>query len=370
MTHSHDLRLFSVLGLACLCVSIARAEEWPRWRGPRGDGTWHAPPLPKQWPEPGLKVLWKRPVGGGYSGLAVANGIVYTLDRRKEPLEVERLLALDAATGEPHWSAEYPVRYEKLDYGNGPRSTPTIHAGRVYTLGGRGRRHNSRVGPGRIAPHLARPGDRASGGQPNACLLALDRTTGKEVWRQGGDPAGYATPILIQHAGREQLVAWTPLHIVGLDPGTGKQHWSIPYKVTYGVSIATPIFHEGLLFVSGYCEGSKAIQLGDLPEAAELAWEDNRHLRGIMSQPIYRQGHVYSLDKQYGLTCFELATGKKLWDDGNRMAPRGRNPQANLVWLGSSDRATWAHPAFAGDRVFARTDEEIVTLQLPTAAPD
>jgi outer membrane protein assembly factor BamB len=152
-----------------------------------------------------------------------------------------------------------------------------------------------------------------------------------------------------------------------------------------------------MVFVSGYWEGSKAIRLGERPEQAELIWEDNRYLRGIMSPPIERDGLVYSLDKQHGLTCFELATGKKLWDDGNRLTPRGRNPQANLVWLGDSDRVvalnsegelilarltrdgyqeqsrtkiigpTWAHPAFAGDRVYARNDQELVAIELPLA---
>ncbi|MBC8113684.1 MAG: hypothetical protein H7062_04860 [Candidatus Saccharimonas sp.] len=117
-----------------------------------------------------------------------------------------------------------------------------------------------------------------------------------------------------------------------------------------------------------------------------------------MSQPLYRDGHVYLLDKQYGLTCFELQTGRKLWDDNNQTTPRGRNPQASLVWLGDTDRAiilneegeliltrlnpegpreqsrtkiigpTWAHPAFAGTRIFARSDSELVCVSLDEAS--
>ena len=115
-----------------------------------------------------------------------------------------------------------------------------------------------------------------------------------------------------------------------------------------------------------------------------------------MSQPLYRDGHVYLLDKQHGITCFELASGRKLWDDKNRLTPRGRNPHASLVWLGDSDRFialnaegelvqgrfrpggyeetsrtkvigfTWAHPAFAGEHVFARSDEELTCVRLPS----
>ena len=79
---------------------------------------------------------------------------------------------------------------------------------------------------------------------------------------------------------------------MSFSPATGRVNWSVPYKVTYGVSIATPIFQEGLVVVCGYWEGSKAIRLGNRPAAAELAWEENRFLRGIMSQPLYRDGLV------------------------------------------------------------------------------
>ncbi|MFZ2640897.1 MAG: PQQ-binding-like beta-propeller repeat protein, partial [Verrucomicrobiia bacterium] len=179
------------------------------------------------------------------------------------------------------------------------------------------------------------------------------------------------------------------------DPRDGKPLWAVPYPVTYGVSIASPIFHEGIVFVAGYWQGSKAIQLGPGPTDAKLRWEENQFLRGEMSQPLCRDGHVYLLDKTHGLTCFELNTGKKLWDDANRMTPKGRDPQASLVWLNNADRAiilnasgelilarlnpagyheqsrakiigkTWAHPAFAGRCVFARNEIELVCVELP-----
>jgi outer membrane protein assembly factor BamB len=225
--------------------------------------------------------------------------------------------------------------------------------------------------------------------------MAFNRHSGEEAWRASSDPAGYCTPILIEQDGHELLVAWTPENILGLAPRSGKVAWSIPYKVTYGVSIATPIYAEGLVFVSGYWEGAKAIRLDATLQRAELAWEDNRNLRGLMSQPLYRDGYAYLLEKQHGLTCFELTSGKKMWDDDNRLTPRSRNPQANLVWLGDTSRVialnaegelilanlspegyeeqsrtqilgpTWAHPAFAGRRVVARDDKEIVCVGLP-----
>lgn len=438
------------LAASCLLVVLAaglRAEDWPRWRGPRGDGTWRAPKLPEKWPEGGPKPLWKQAIGGGYSGISVVGNRVVTMDRQKEPVEVERIVCLDADTGRELWKHTYPVAYGKLDYGNGPRAAPTIADGRVYTLGALGhvccvaldtgrlvwsvdtvKEHAAAIPEWGLAASPVVDGGRVVvhvGAKPGGCLLALDGRNGRVVWRGGDDGAGYCTPILVEHAGRRQLVAWTPEHVVGHDPDDGTVLWKTPYKVTYGVSIATPIFQEGLVLVAGYWEGTKAIRLGDDPREAELAWEDSRNLRGLMSQPLYDRGHAYLLDKGLGLTCFELKTGKKLWDDKHQMTPRGRNPHASLVWLGDADanndadvegavderavderasderapdergrraivlnaygelilarlsprgynessRAkiigfTWAHPAYAGDRCYARSDTEIVSVEL------
>jgi outer membrane protein assembly factor BamB len=402
--------------------------DWPRWRGPRGDGSWVAPKLPERWPDGSLPVRWKQSLGGGYAGVS-AVGVatrrgseparVVTMDRQTDPREVERILCFDADSGQPLWTVSYDVRYGDLDYGNGPRAQPTIHEGRVYTLGALGHfacvdlRTGKRLWLKDLAAEekAQRPtwGFAASpvlykhlvivhvGARPGGCLLAFDARSGRLAWRGGSDPAGYCTPILIEHNARHQLVSWTPENILSLDPDTGRELWKIPYKVTYGVSIATPIFRDSLVFVSGYWEGSKAIRLGSRPTDASLAWEENRTLRGLMSQPLYRDGYVYSLDKDRGLTCFALATGRKVWDDGNRLTPRGRNPQATLVWLegdNSPGRAialnsegelvlcrlspqgyeedsrtkiigrTWAHPAYAGRFCFARSDQSLVCVDL------
>jgi outer membrane protein assembly factor BamB len=397
--------------------AAALADDWPRWRGPRADGTWRRGRITESFPATGLPRLWRQPIGPGYSGLAVAAGRVYTMDRPAAPADRERIVCLDAATGQPVWEHVYEARYGKLDYGKGPRGAPTVLDGRVYTLGAVGHLLCLDARAGRVlwshdlaaesgaklptwgfaaAPLVA--GDLVivhAALEPRGCFAAFDRRTGAEVWRSGGDPAGYATPILIRHAGEEILVGWTPEHVVALRPQTGEELWRVPYKVTYGVSIATPLFREGLVLVAGYWEGSKAIRLGRSASDAALAWEENRYLRGLMSQPLYRDGHAYLLDKQHGLVCFELRTGKMLWTDGNRLTPRNRNPQASLVWLGETDRAvalnasgelvlaeltprgyrelgrapvvgeTWAHPAFAGEHVFARDDTQVVCVRVP-----
>lgn len=233
-----------------------------------------------------------------------------------------------------------------------------------------------------------------SGAEANACYIAFDLKTGEERWRSVDDAAGYATPLLIEHDGAQQLVCWTPTHVRGLDPRSGELLWSVPFEVNYGTAIANPIFQEGLVLVSSYYEGSMAIRVGSDARDVDVQWHDRRNLRGLMSQPLYRDGHAYLLDKRHGVTCFEMATGRKLWDDDNRMTPKGRNPQATMVWINDADRAitlnsdgdlillrlspdgyseqsrtniigrTWAHPAYAGNCVYARSDSELVCVCL------
>jgi len=391
-------------------------EDWPRWRGPRGDGTWRATKLPSAWPAGGLKRVWRREIGGGYGGLAVSGGRVYLMDRQPKPHDVERILCFDAVSGELSWSHVYPANYKNVSYDNGPRATPTVEGGHVYTLGSVGHLHCLDAAGGELvwsADLVADFGAKVPtwglsaspvvfedlliihpGAGPDGCYIAFDRASGKERWRGLPDAAGYATPILIDHQGTRQLIGWTPSNIRGLDPRTGRLLWTVPFEVNYGTAIATPIFQEGLVLVSSYYDGTQAIRPGGAQNLAKVAWHDRRNLRGLMAQPLYRDRHAYLLDKRHGLTCFELSTGKKLWDDDNRMTPKGRNPQATMVWLGDGDRAivlnsdgdlilvrlnpsgcveesrgniigrTWAHPAFAGNCVYARSDTELVCALL------
>jgi outer membrane protein assembly factor BamB len=412
--------------VAGVWIGSASAEDWPRWRGPRGDGTWNAPAVPEKWPEGGPPVVWQAPLGPGYSGISVAGGRVYTMDRLKDSQE-ERIVCLDEKTGQPIWEHRHAADYKGLDYDKGPRCTPTVHEGRVYALGAVGhvfcldaasggviwskdlvRDHKAKLPMWGFASSPVIDGKLViihAGIQPGGCYVAYDRLTGAEIWRGGDDAHGYGTPIIAEHAGLKQLLGWTPEHIVAHDLRDGRLLWKYPYKIEYGVSIATPIFHDGVLLVCGYWAGSKAFKLGNQPDQSELLWEENRYLRGLMDQPLYRDGYVYLLEKQHGTVAFELAKGEKLWADDNKLHPRDRNPQVSMVWLDhpgetrerGSGRAiclnaqgelilihlspagltedsrakiigqTWAHPAYAGDCCFARDDEKIVCVRIAEA---
>ena len=207
-------------------------EDWPKWRGPRGDGTWNGPKLSDRWPATGLRRVWRQPIGGGYAGVAAAGGRVYTMDRQLKPDEVERVVCFDADSGKPWWVHQYPVAYKDLSYGNGPRAMPIIHDGNVYCLGALGQLCclEAATGKPRWSLDLASQakaqipmwGLAASpvvfenlvivhpGAEKHGSFMAFDRRTGNEVWRALDDPAGYATPILVEHKGQTHLICWTP----------------------------------------------------------------------------------------------------------------------------------------------------------------
>ena len=122
-----------------LLVLLCLAADWPQWRGPNRDNVCDMPGLPDKLPAK-LVPRWKRPLGGGYGGIAVVGDRVYVMDRRKTP-EAERIVCLDAKDGKTLWEHAYSVAYGRLDYGNGPRGTPTVLGGKVFALGALGHLH-------------------------------------------------------------------------------------------------------------------------------------------------------------------------------------------------------------------------------------
>lgn len=339
------------------------------------------------------------------------------MDRRTAPAEQERVLCLDAVTGEPKWEHCYDVAYGSLDYGNGPRASVTLHEGRAYALGALGMAMclDAATGAMRWQVDMVKEhgavvptwGFAASpyiwkdmvlfhvGAKPDGSVVALDLATGKVRWRGGSDAAGYCTPVVFEAPGGSQLVQWGPQHVESLSPDDGKSLWRFPYKITYGVSIAQPIFHEGILLVSGYWHGARALKLGPDPGVAALAWSDEKFLCGLMSQPLHKDGFVYLLTKAEGVVCFKLSDGSVRWKDGHQLTPKDRNPQMSLVWADKKNDIacglnavgelvfarftpekmeelcrhqiigkTWAHPAFTKNCVFARSDTELVAWEL------
>ena len=399
-------------------ASAADSADWPQWRGPRSEGVWRGVKLPAKLSPDLVETRWKAALGGGYAGIAVAEGRVLTMDLQKEPRAAERVLCFGREDGKLLWKHEYPVEYGDLDHPSGPRATPTVRDGRVYTLGTMGHLFCLELASGKVifSHELGNlPGSRLptwghaasplmieelmvvqAGAGPPGTVMAFDRKTGAERWRSLGDRAGYSTPIVRRRGGRDELVVWTPDNVHGLNPLSGGSLWKHPFKTSqYDVAIISPVAEGGQVLVSGYWDGSEAIRIdASPPDGAALrsVWK-SRELSCLMATPLFRDGYLYALDKKDGLLCLEWETGKVLWSDGHRMTPKDRNPQASMVWCDGARAAvlnaegqlilarlgpegyqeegrapiigpTWAHPAFAGQEVFARSDTELVCVRI------
>ena len=343
--------------LGAVTASAARADDWPQWMGPRRDGVWRETGILKEFPKGGAKVLWRTPIGGGYAGPAVADGRVYVTDRilpegaknpanpfgRDKVTGKERILCLKEATGEVLWKHAYDCPY-RLSYPAGPRATPVVHGGKVYTLGAMGdllclnaadgkvlwsknfpRDFKARVPMWGFAAHPLLDGDQIIclvGGE-NSAVVAFDKDSGKELWRalsMKSSDMGYCPPMIFKVGGRRQLIVWHPESVNSLDPETGKLYWSQEFPVKANLTIPTPRLDGGLLLVSSFYDGSMMLKLDAKEPAATVLWKGKSHsetrtdgLHSIISTPFIKDGYIYGVCSYGQLRCLKEATGERVW---------------------------------------------------------
>jgi outer membrane protein assembly factor BamB len=343
--------------LAFAVAASAHAADWPQWLGPQRDGVWREDGLLDKFPKGGPKVLWRQKVGLGYSGPAVVGDRVYVTDwkpdkpgRQASPGK-ERVLCLNAADGTQVWAHAYDTEYSVLGgYPFGPRTTPLIADGKVYTLGAMGDvccldavkggvnwqislKKDLKIDPP-LWGHSASPllyGDKLIlfGGGKDHAVIALDKKSGKLLWHALSAPdVCYASPIVVKAGGKDQLIAWLDSSLNGLDPDSGKVYWSFPFPADGqpkrpAVSIATPRQVDDLIFVSNYYHGPLVVKLAkDKPEA-EVLWRSKSNnpskphaLHLVMTTPMVKDGYLYGLDGGGEMKCVKAATGEVAWSNG------------------------------------------------------
>jgi outer membrane protein assembly factor BamB len=365
---------------------VARADDWPEWRGAGRQGVWRETGIVEKLP-PELRVKWRREIKAGYSGPAVANGRVFLMDhtRGAGTAVTERVHCLEESSGRTLWTKEWAADYRGLDYNNGPRATPTVDDDRVYVLGAMGALRCLRVRDGSEvwskefvrdygtvvpgwgmsnAPIIS--GNRliaVPGGAGNSKVVAFDKLTGRELWRalssEDSEP-GYSQPVLID-SGRPQLIIWHTTAIDSLDPATGKPLWSHPFRVRMNTPIATPAWSPPHLIVSGFFDGARMMELSASAAAAKLLWASQSisetksdKLHALMSQPVIDGDYVYGICALGQLRCLRRDTGERVWETQAVTVERARNASAWIV----------RH----GDRVFISNDrgELIIARLRPT----
>ena len=303
--------------------------------------------------------------------------------------------------------------------GAGPTATPIVEQQRIYVVGANGYTHCLDVKTGtviweknigreyEVAEMACRPSPLIegsllivfTGAQPGASVLALDKQTGKEVWKALDDHVSNSSPMAITFAGRRQLIVWSDNSITSLDPANGHTYWRELMTTSSNDSTATPAFQGSRLLVSGLM-----LDLSAESPAARCRWPENRALsKRILSNtsnPVLQGEYIFGARSSGELVCLEAATGRQLWstnsvttpkngasihitpqgvgfflftDEGNliraQLTPAGyreisRSHLIDPTWPFAGAKFVYAPPAFANRQVFARSKTEVVCAPL------
>jgi outer membrane protein assembly factor BamB len=324
------------LVLTLILVFTATAADWPQWRGPNRDGISGETGLLPSWPSGGPKVVWRiNGLGVGYSSFSIVGGRMYTQGQRGKQ---EFVLALDVKTGNKLWETVTSRDYEN-DRGSGPRGTPTFDNGKLYAMTGEGTVVCLDAATGKIVwqidsvrkfggsvPHWGYSesplidGDRVivmPGGR-GASLVSLDKNTGAVQWKTGDDHAGYSSAILADVGGSKQVIVLSGQSAFGVQESTGELLWRYNRIANNVANIATPIYHDGAVFLSSaYDTGCALLKLN--PKGMQEVYF-NRDMMNHYSSSVLLDGVLYGYSNAL-LVAMDFKTGKQLWR--NRSVGKG-----------------------------------------------
>lgn len=388
------------------------AEDWPQFLGPSRDGVARL-----DGPVGEVAELWRASIGSGLSGPVVAAGKVIIFHRRASDEMVE---AVEASTGKRLWSYKYPSSYRD-SFGaddDGPRSTPTVASGRVFTLGAEGRLQALELDSGKPlwtidfrAEHAAAGGFFGFGcsplvekdavilnvgGKNGAGVIAVESSTGKVRWKATDDESSYSSPTAMETPTGRAIVLFTRSGLRLLDAASGEIRASFPWRarIQASVNAMTPVIHAGQIFLSS-SYGTGAVLLRLTVSGVESVWSSDEALSAHYATPMLHHGHLFGFDGRVdagtpSFRCVELATGKVKWSadrfGGGSVLLAGSElvllteagelvtaPAAVTGWKEARrrkilDGPVRAYPAIAAGRLFARCAGTLVAIDLKASA--
>jgi len=403
---------FLTIYVVLLLATAAQAQDWPQWRGPNRDG--NVAGSTAAWPKD-LQEEWKVTVGIGHSSPVVVDKKIYVFARQGEE---ETLLSLDAATGKELWRSSQPIAYQMhpaaTGHGKGPKSTPVVSNGKVFTFGISGvlSCHDAQTGKlkwrhefskqypntsplygtamspvvdnGRVIVHV--------GGQDKGALTAFDTETGTVKWSNEMDGPAYSSPIIVTLAGVRQVVTFMQKDFVGIEAASGKLLWKLPQKSEYDENSVTAIAYKDTLIYSKEEKGLTAIRLtsqgGQI--VPQEVWSSKENLL-FFSSPVL-QGNTlfgFSVMKKGQFFAMNADTGKTLWQSPGRMGENAAilnlggksllllTNEAKLIVLPASAKEyapaaeytvanspTWAHPVIIRDRILIKDETTLRSLKI------
>ena len=417
------LWLRSLLGVL-LSVAVVPAADWPQWLGPHRNNTTSEIVVP--WKE-SPKIVWRVPVAEGNSAPVVVDGTVF-LHTKINGKNQEEIEARDAKTGKELWRQTYDRPEFQSLYGNGPRATPCIVDGKLYTLGITGILSCLDTKDGKLVwqvdplqkyalknlvfgvagsplvdgnqVYVSVGGKEATGVKDSSVIVAYDRIKGDVAWKNPSDnsASSYSSPILVGKGDGQQLLFLTGAGLTSLVPGSGKQLWQFPLKDLLLESSTTPVVVGDRVLASSITYGTACLKLEtkDNKPSYKEEWK-NPKLTCYFSTPVaVGTDYVYMVTGSLGfgkkpaatLHCVEMATGKILWSKprvGTYHAALLRTGDNKLLMLQDSGHLvlldpdpkeykelarskvcgpTWAHPMLVDGKLYLRDEKELLCIDL------
>src|SRR5215207_3273918 len=275
--------LVCVVVIVVACVVAPTAQDWNQWRGPSRTGVTTAFTPPATWPDKPRKV-WETTVGAGHSSPVVSGSRVFIFARTRDD---EVVTAFEYQTGKQVWQQRYRAPYQvnpaAESHGKGPKSTPAVDGGRLFTLGISGtlsafdaatgkplwRKTFDRefdasspdfgvamsplVAEGQVVVHV--------GGNKTGALMALDGGTGAIRWQWKGDGPAYASPVIGSFGTSRQIITQSRSRLVGLSADSGALLWTVAFTTPYDQNIVTPIVAGDLVLYSGLDQPLTAVRI-------------------------------------------------------------------------------------------------------------
>jgi outer membrane protein assembly factor BamB len=387
-------------------TTTASRNYWTNYRGPRRDGKYDQA-IATSWPANGLPMLWKQPIGIGFSSFVIADGRAFTIEQRRKQ---EVVAAYDVATGRELWTQAWDAEFSE-EQGDGPRSTPTWDQGRLYALGATGEFRCLDANTGAViwgknilaenqASNLpwaqsASPlivDDKVivqPGGGGGKSVVAYNKMTGAPVWKALDDRQAYVSPMLVELGGRRQIMVVSALRVVGLAPENGSLLWSYTWDTDMGINCSQPIIVDKNRFFisSGYDKGAAVVELKPNGNTftATTVWQ-NKNMKNRFNSSVLYNGYIYGLDEKI-LACVDVNTGERKWKEGrfgfgqvllasgHLVITSGETGEVVLV-KASPDKyteiarfaaiqgTTWNYPAIADGRLLVRNSSEMAAYDI------
>jgi outer membrane protein assembly factor BamB len=385
---------------------VSTSTYWTEYRGPGRTGIYAESEIMTDWPSGKLPLLWKRPVGGGYASVVVANGTIFTIEQRRKK---EVVAAYNLDTGREKWIHGWEADFREILGGNGPRATPTWHDGRIYALGATGelRCLDARSGK-RIWSHNILSDNHAEnlewgmaasplvvedkvivlpGGAEGNSVIAYNRLTGEPVWKALGDKQSYISPQLVTLNGRKQIMVISKNQAAGLAIDDGSVLWQFPWIYNHARAAQPIVTSACQFFISaGYGYGAALVEISSDGDAfkARKVWANNRMKNKFNSSVLY-EGFIYGLDEGI-LACMDAATGELKWKGGRygygqlllasghliissesgEIALVKASPEKyeELARFQAIEGKTWNVPAIADGRLIVRNTAEMACFRI------